>query len=76
MTTRVTVKNYGPHRVNVNEVEIPEGERMADKQRLAQFHTLGVGEEVELHIWGAFRFLQVIETDDVDTPKPEMTNTA
>lgn len=27
MTTSVTIKNNGPYRVNVNEVEVPEGER-------------------------------------------------
>ncbi len=71
MTTSVTIKNNGPYRVNVNETEIPEGERMKGTERLVQSHTLEVGAEVTLRLYGAFRFITVIETNDVDTAAPE-----
>ena len=60
MTLSVTVKNNGPYRANVNEVERLPG----DEYRTAQSHTLEVGQEVTLNIWGIHRHLTVLETDD------------
>ena len=62
MTTTVKIKNNGPDRINVNEVDrLPR-----DQERTASSHTLAVGEEIELRVWGANRYLCVLETDDTD----------
>ena len=43
MTTTVKIKNNGPDRINVNEVDrLPR-----DQERTASSHTLAVGEEIE-----------------------------
>jgi|HubBroStandDraft_3_1064219.scaffolds.fasta_scaffold08076_11 hypothetical protein len=63
MTTSVTIKNDGPDRINVNEVDrLPRAQG-----RTAFSHTLAVGEQVTLKVWGANRYLCVLETDDTDT---------
>ena len=60
MTTTVKIKNNGPDRINVNEVDrLPR-----DQERTASSHTLAVGEEIELRVWGANWYLCVLETDD------------
>lgn len=69
MTTLVTIKNNGPGRVNVNEVET----QAARKDVLIQSHTVPIGAEVTVHVWGANRFLYVLETNDVDTPEDKLT---
>jgi len=74
MTTSVTIKNNGKHRVNVNEIE-PVGPRFAETQRTVNSHTLGVGEEVTINIWGEQHYLAILETNDVDTP-PETLRAA
>lgn len=67
MTTSVTIKNNGPYRVNVNEVEsvLPPRE---GKQRTINSHTLAVGAEITV-IWSNQHYLCVIETNDADTPE-------
>lgn len=67
MTTSVTIKNNGPHRVNVNEVE-PVGPAIFGDERTVQSHTLAANAEVTLNIWGRHHYLCVIETNDIDTP--------
>lgn len=68
MTTSVTVKNHGPGRVNVNEVE-PISPIIEGKERTINSHTLDVGAEVTLHVWGIHHYLCILETNDVDSRK-------
>lgn len=63
MTTSVTIKNNGPYRVNVNEVDV-----VREDAKTVQSHTLEIGGEVTLNLWGAHRYLNILETNDVDTP--------
>ena len=63
MTTSVIIKNDGPGRININEVDrLPR-----DQERTNFSHTLAVGEEINLRVWGANRYLCILETNDVDT---------
>jgi hypothetical protein len=66
MTTSVTIKNNGPHRVNVNEVE-PVSPIIKGNERTVNSHTLGMGHEITLNLWGIHRYICIIETDDTDT---------
>jgi hypothetical protein len=66
MTTSVTIKNQGPGRINVNEIE-PDGPAMGGKERTFSFQTLDVGDEVTLNVWGHQHYLTILETNDVDT---------
>jgi hypothetical protein len=72
MTTSVTIKNNGPYRVNVNEVEPVEGRRLEGAEQTVNSHCLAVGEEITLNLWGANHYLCVIETNDVDTPAEKL----
>jgi len=68
MTTSVTIKNNGKHRVNVNEIE-PVGPKMEGKERTTTSHTLEVGQEVTLNVWGENHYLCILETNDIDTAR-------
>ncbi len=69
MTTSVTIKNNGPYRVNVNSVDVSHSDNAPDNTKTVKSQTLAIGEETTLHLWGGDRYLNVIETNDVDTPE-------
>ena len=60
MTTSVTIRNNGLYPVNVNEVE-PISPIAKGEERTVQSHSLGVGEEITLNVWGIHHYLCVIE---------------
>lgn len=65
MTTSVTIKNLGPHdRVNVNEVEFNRETRV---EQTVNSCTLEIGQETTVQIWGPWRYLSIVETNDIDT---------
>jgi hypothetical protein len=70
MTTSVTINN-GPLRVNVNQVE-PGGPLASGKEKTVATQTLAKGAETTLNLWGHHHYLNVIETNDMDTPNENL----